>query len=203
MALHAHMNRPGVFKSVTAAGYQGFRTVYDKEAMVWRGYYVPATSPATEWAKDKEFVAWVECAYINGHGDETTLSRNEDTPEGTLRGVIVVSITKEEMADEDVPPEFIVEYQNEELVRPMPEPSRRRGQGAEKPPKQRQTKPDGTPRAKSEVASPVRIVWETCEAMSNASRKEIIAECIAKGVNPATAATQYSRWRREQAPKGE
>jgi hypothetical protein len=61
---------------------------------------------------------------------------------------------------------------------------------------------DGKERERSSIGSPVKVVWETATAIieenPEATRKEIIDACLAKGVNKATAATQYAKWKKER-----
>lgn len=54
-------------------------------------------------------------------------------------------------------------------------------------------------RPRSSVESPVAVVWRVANEMVGASRKEVIAACVALGVNPSTAATQYHKWGKAQA----
>jgi hypothetical protein len=49
--------------------------------------------------------------------------------------------------------------------------------------------------ARPKELSPVAFVWETCDEMPEATRSEIIAECVAGGVNKSTAATQHGLWK--------
>lgn len=49
------------------------------------------------------------------------------------------------------------------------------------------TRGDGT-------RGPVFVVWDTCDKMVGARRKDVVAACIAKGVTPNTARTQYQYW---------
>lgn len=58
-------------------------------------------------------------------------------------------------------------------------------------------------------------VWKIADTISEnvnrpATRKEVLAECVGKGINTATGATQYGRWRKfhglaaeVKAPKAE
>jgi hypothetical protein len=39
-------------------------------------------------------------------------------------------------------------------------------------------------------------VWEIANSLPGADRKAIMAACISAGINPATAGTQYSKWRK-------
>lgn len=40
------------------------------------------------------------------------------------------------------------------------------------------------------------LVWDTADALSTFSREEIIKILVERGVNKATASTQYSRWKK-------
>jgi hypothetical protein len=50
-------------------------------------------------------------------------------------------------------------------------------------------------RDRSAVESPVTVVRNICNANIGKPRKDIVALCIAAGVNKNTAATQYSFWK--------
>lgn len=39
-------------------------------------------------------------------------------------------------------------------------------------------------------------VWAICRGAPNETRQQLLARCAAAGINPATAATQYSKWRK-------
>ena len=72
-----------------------------------------------------------------------------------------------------------------------------KGRAKPEAPKTEAPKPEAPKsRARSEVTSPVRVAWETFDARRGDSRKELIAAAIAQGVNPSTAATQYSKWKK-------
>jgi hypothetical protein len=47
---------------------------------------------------------------------------------------------------------------------------------------------------KSTVDSPVAKVWEIAGRMPDAPRKDVIAACVAKGINFHAARTPYQRW---------
>jgi hypothetical protein len=47
---------------------------------------------------------------------------------------------------------------------------------------------------KSTIQSPVKVVWEIAEQMKSAARKDVVAECMKRGVNVHTARTQFQRW---------
>lgn len=46
----------------------------------------------------------------------------------------------------------------------------------------------------SSVIRPTRLVWVIADSMPKASRKEVMAECVAQGVAYGTARTQYQAW---------
>jgi hypothetical protein len=43
-------------------------------------------------------------------------------------------------------------------------------------------------------SGPVAKVQMICGALKNKTRGEVIAKCVEKGINEATARTQYQRW---------
>jgi hypothetical protein len=62
---------------------------------------------------------------------------------------------------------------------------------------QRMEKEGATPRAKSDIESPVAVVHRICDELEGHHRDEIIQACIDQGVNPNTAKTQYYVWRKK------
>jgi hypothetical protein len=51
----------------------------------------------------------------------------------------------------------------------------------------------------AEVKEPKKVgstkrVWQMADSMPGATRKEVVAACVAEGVNPGTARTQYQHW---------
>jgi hypothetical protein len=48
---------------------------------------------------------------------------------------------------------------------------------------------------KSTIGSPCRVVWDIAEEMEGAKRKDVIAECVRKGIAFYTARTQYQKYR--------
>jgi len=59
-------------------------------------------------------------------------------------------------------------------------------------------------RDRSTVGKPVQLVWAMADEMFAAnpavSRREVIAECVRRGVAVNTAKTQYSAWRAVRGP---
>ena len=53
-------------------------------------------------------------------------------------------------------------------------------------------------RAKSDIESPVKVVWRIADEMKGADRKAVIAACEAAGVNKSTASTQFYKWQKAQ-----
>jgi len=51
---------------------------------------------------------------------------------------------------------------------------------------------------RSTVRNPVQLVHTICDTYRHESRKEIIARCVARGINPNTAATQYAKWKKDR-----
>ena len=51
---------------------------------------------------------------------------------------------------------------------------------------------------KKKATGAVAKVWEICEKHKKATRKEQLAACVKAGINPATAATQVSKFRHEK-----
>lgn len=62
---------------------------------------------------------------------------------------------------------------------------------------QRQEDANATPRARSDVESPVAVVHRICDELEGHHRDEIVQACIDQGVNPNTAKTQYYVWRKK------
>lgn len=46
----------------------------------------------------------------------------------------------------------------------------------------------------SSTAKPTKKVWDVADSMPGASRKDVIAACIAQGIAPGTSRTQYQAW---------
>lgn len=161
------------------AGHANFRTSLNPIERMWKFTYEPGVSPAAEWAQGKDFVSHVETAWVDG----------------LKKGVLVVTCTREELVDENIPAEFLIEPLTPELFEKPRASSAANGGHAATPTKQGES---GT-RAKSEVVGPVKTVWRICDEMKGKPRPEIMAACIAAGVNKATASTQIFRWQKAQS----
>jgi hypothetical protein len=153
-------------------GWNHFRTIQHPTDKTWSAKQIHATGVDFSWSIGKSFVAWREVDVSDG---------------GRPRPVLIVSCTLEELGEENVPEVFIIEPQTPSLFASNePEPVR----------KDRTTEGPKVERERSSVESPTKLVWATADAMASASRAEIIAACVAKGVHPATASTQFSKWRK-------
>lgn len=164
-------------KHALKAGFKNFRTTRNLDGL-WVAHYEPGDCPAAEWATGRDFVSHVETKWVDG----------------VRTGVVVVRITKEEVNDlgddEKIPAEFQVEPINAELWGQDPtkhSPTRPRRDGAV-----------SAHRAKSDVESPVKVVWRIAGEMQGKPRAEIIAACVEAGVNNSTANTQYYKYCKAQ-----
>lgn len=167
-------------------GYKVFRTKWDADHQAWRVIYEQGErTPADDWAQDKDFVAWTEVVWDGG----------------TRVGVLVVTITKPELAELDleIPKEFLIEPITPELWAPQ------RPQGTRNvTPRVNPDYKAPTPSARtgrntvSTVEGPKALCWRIAAEMTaqGKSRKEIVAACIAAGVGKNTASTQFYLWRK-------
>lgn len=159
-----------------------FRTTRTHEGD-WRFHYEPGDCPVAAWAKGKDFVAWVETDWF----------RDEDP--AVKVGVLVITCRREELGQEDylgIPEPFVIEPITPELFE---------GHKPLNPFEKATKKPRSSTgeRAKSDVESPTKLVWQIADEMKDAERSAVVAACVARGVNKATASTQYYRWRAQRA----
>lgn len=189
-------------EAARALGYKTFRTVWVKDIEMWKPVYEPGDgTPADEWAKGKDFVAWCETAWVGA-----------DEGQRTRVGVAIVTITRDELELETIPPDVLVEPITPSLwardERPQGKLTTRKvarppwggdGEGDQTgdAPAQADEK-SKAPRPRSDAQSPTKLVWQIADEMSDKPRAEIIAACVAAGVNPATASTQFSRWKKSK-----
>lgn len=134
-------------------------------------------SAALEYAKGKDFVAQVECHHID-----------EGRQPGT-RPVLVVTCLRDELPA-DIP--FDVE--------PVT-PSLWEQGAADNFDHRARSKASAGQRAKSDVESPTKLVWKIADEMVDAPKKDVVAACVAAGVNASTASTQYYRWSKVRESK--
>ncbi len=126
-----------------------------------------------EVALDNPAELWAERDFV--HHVEFALVDSKLVP------CLVVNVRRDEIT-EDVPEAWVIEPLTRDLWHDVTEATR----GA------------GT-RAKSEIESPVKVVWRLADEMKGADRKAVIEACVAAGVNKSTAATQYYKWAKAQA----
>ncbi len=102
---------------------------------------------------------------------------------GKLKPTLVVNCRREEITEE-IPVEFGIEPLTRDLWNDIADSEISKGLGI---------------RAKSEIESPVKVVWRIADEMKGQDRKAVIAACIEAGVNKATASTQFYKWQKAQS----
>lgn len=154
------------------AGHAHFKTI--KMPQGWR-WAESVASPAIELI-GRDYVAWVEAHHIDeGH-------------KPGHRGVVIVTCAKDEIPAEDIALGF--EFQ----------PITAEAWDLREAPRRREVDSSTTEnRARSDVASPTKLVWEIADSMPDADRKAVVEACVAAGVNKATASTQYYRWQKSKS----
>lgn len=100
-----------------------------------------------------------------------------------LKPTLVVNCRREEIT-EDIPAEFGIEPLTRDLWNDIPDSEVAKAMGI---------------RAKSDIESPVKVVWRLADEMKGQDRKAVIAACIEAGVNKATASTQFYKWQKANA----
>lgn len=153
-----------------------FRTTQDAEGD-WKWHYEPGGNPVALWALGKDWVAWVETDWF----------RDEDPM--VKVGVLVVTCQRAEIEQAEylgIPEPFVIEPITPELWEDPKAPAKAR------------TSSTGT-RARSDVENPTKLVWRLADAMTGATRGDVVAACVFHGVNKATASTQYYRWQKARA----
>lgn len=193
--------RSGAARAAMLRGIEAFETyqpVPKADPNAWC-YEERENGPGIEYAKDfAEGKDWIH------HVEITKLK----VP------VLVVNITKEELKDEEIPKLFEVRPITPSLwdkQEPWKGP-RQLATGYQPPYEQRFGRAlrtvEGTPVILDYAAKPVpraprgegsvAKVWQMCNAMPGASRKEVVAACVANGINPSTASVQYGAWKKSQ-----
>jgi hypothetical protein len=188
---NAFLYRSQAWEFAVKQGWQNFRTKFDPNSEMWKVYPEKDLSPAAEWAKGKDFVAWVETAWVGGTEDRV----------GECKGVVIVSISKDELKAENIPTDFIIEPITPSLwVRDVKRQIKdvsehREWTKRENVTEEKDERPSTTRRKRSTVQS---IVWETAERIvqEGGDRNAVIVACVAAGVQPETAATYYANWKK-------
>lgn len=150
-------------------GMAGFQT-FHQSGFGWKLVEMSARSPAADWF-EAEKPDFV--AWVETH-------HIDGGRQPGYRGVLVVTCFKHELP-KDIPAEFGIEPITPELWSTRSSTEKAEG------------------RAKSEVASPTKLVWTIADSMPGASRKDVIAACVAQGINASTAGTQYYKWSKSKA----
>ena len=61
--------------------------------------------------------------------------------------------------------------------------------------------PENKPKNRSTVANPTKAVWQIADEMKQANaavtRKQVVDECVRRGIALYTARTQYQRWHKK------
>lgn len=189
-APQSFLTRSAAREGARALEYKAFRTVWDPVKEVWHARYEPGEVDAeiAKWAQQFDWIAWLETGWT-GSGDEP---RRRMT-------LIIVTITKEELNEIVMSgelPAFTGDFEpiTPELWEPE-QPSKSRARPAPKG-DDASTGGESKTRAKSDAESPVKLVWRLADEMKGASRADVVAACVAQGVNKATASTQFYRWQK-------
>jgi hypothetical protein len=176
----SHVFRTTARDFAVKQGWTNFRTRLDPINRVWKATYEPGENPAAAFAQGKDWIRWIETTWQDIDGVKHRL------------GVCVVSITEQELQQElaalgGAPEGIIFEPQTPDLWSTT--------RGSDSP---IATTRQANGRAKSEIESPVKVVWRIADEMKGKSRAEVIAACVAEGVNKSTASTQFYRWQQAQ-----
>lgn len=170
-----HLSRSQAAKHAIRKGWSSFWAFSQPNGQygrIWKVSEMPSPCPAADW-KSRDYVSHVETHRID-----------EGRVPG-LRGVIVVTCFKSEIPKEDL---ALAKEQGHTFEPITP------SLWFEKDKDRKTNKAPAAPRARSEAANPSKLVWEIAETMPGASRQDVVAACIEKGVNKSTAQTQYYRW---------
>lgn len=194
--MSSHLYRKQAVEAAHKAGYVGFRTKFDTSTEMWKALYSDKDlSPAHEYAQRCEFVHHAEVEFRDGR----------------KVGVLVVTITLEELhlehgtVNQDTSgthwftpgmaqggPNYIVEPLTLDLWEPDP-PTGTLGTV-----KRSVTSATSAIRERSTAESPVKLVHRLADEMRGQPRKDVIAACVAAGVNKSTANTQFYHWQKAQ-----
>jgi hypothetical protein len=153
-----------------------FRTTQNADGD-WSWHYEPGAHVGLgfQTVQALDFVAWVEVDWNR---------------EGALPHAVPVAVVTCRLDEVDqMPSHFRIEPITPELFElhnpfAKPEPKARRASTGE--------------RERSGVESPTKLVWQLAGEMVGATRAEVVAACVERGVHPSTAATQYYRWQRSR-----
>ena len=146
----------------------------------WRSYTTTFDKQVQAWYVkevnlDNPAIEWEKHDFV--HHVEFQL-----TTDGKLRPTLVVNCRRDEIT-ETIPEEFGIEPLTRDLWQEISDSEVSKAFGI---------------RAKSEIESPVKVVWRIADEMKGQDRKAVIAACEAAGVNKSTASTQYYKWQKAQ-----
>jgi hypothetical protein len=208
-----HLYRTRAVEEAREAGYVGFRTLPSGEGM-WKAIYEPGDNPADAYAKAHP--DW--CS----HGEISWASASSGDEDPWRVGVLICTCTYDTLVrmgtltvdrklariwikPHDWPADapFLAEQMDGErwgFFTPKPGTA---SEGKPTPfpvaaPPARPARSAATATApivqRSTVDSPTKRVWAIADGMPGATRAEIVAACVAEGINKSTAGTQYFHW---------
>ena len=216
----SHVYRSFAVEEARKSGWVGFSTTKTREDM-WKAHYERGDNPADEIAKAlPNYFTHGEVSWMSGRTDE-------DGP--TRIGLLVAKVSFEKLPevgrleiDRTYGRVFIWPFNFDATKQPMlvePEaggrwsiftPTPEGSKPTEPAPSGDRAQPQPTPRRtassatapirnRSDGDSPVKRVWAMAEAMPGASRSEVVAACVAVGINKNTAGTQYFHWKKSKS----
>lgn len=157
----------------------GFMTYFDRTVQVWYNREVQLPIPDAVLTLEKlDFVHHIE--WTTGYHHKNMTGEDITKPE-ELSLCVVVNCRRDEIKSEEIPNGFLIQPLTRDLWQDVSETTH--GNGL---------------RAKSEIESPVKVVWRIADEMKGQDRKAVIAACIEAGVNKSTANTQYYKWSKAQ-----
>lgn len=160
----SYLTRSGAARAAQKKGWKSFTCFFDKKVNAWYNREVLLTNPAVEWFEETK-PDFVHHVEMNLY-------------DSILVPVLVVTCRQEEIRADEVPAGFKIEPLTRDLWQDISDSV---------------SSSTGT-RAKSEIESPVKVVWRLAEEMKGADRKAVIQACVEAGVNKSTASTQYYKW---------
>ncbi len=205
-----HLYRDRAVTEARDAGWVGFRTVPDGEGM-WKAVYEPGENPADEYAKAHP--TW--CS----HGESSWASASSGDEDPWRIGVLVCTCDYAALCtmgavtlDRKLARVWLLPYDTPEGTNPFlaerldgaywecftPKVATG-GLGQAAPAAPGATAAPAlrtTPVARGTADSPVKRVWAMADGMPGATRAEVVAACVAEGINKSTAGTQYYHWQK-------
>jgi hypothetical protein len=213
----SHVYRSFAVEEARKSGWVGFGTSKTREDM-WKAHYERGDNPA-------DLVASLNPTYFT-HGEVSWMAGRTDDDGPVRIGLLVARCSFDQLAQlgavevdrvyarvfltmtgTDTP--MLVQPKSGArwpIFTPTPEGSKPAAEAPAKPPGDRVETPRRTAtsatapiRSRSEGDSPVKRVWAMAESMPGASRSEVVAACVAAGINKNTAGTQYFHWKKSKS----